>query len=504
MAGPSAGHCVPSRGLARVRTTAGRAVYPADTMWKLTIEDDEGQRTSLDLTLEEYAVGRAEESDIRLTERNISRKHAVIRKTDDGWVLVDEGSYNGSYVNGARADDSGLPVISGDIVNLGDYRIEIEDSTVTAAAEPARKRRPDRLICVIGPTPGAEFTLNGDRISLGRAEEATICINHASVSRLHTELHNLGQSRWEVVDQGSSNGVRINGVELRRGIIEPGDALELGDVRLRFVAAGKFYRPVVDMSQQLPGIEGMAGPAGVPANDKRLGTVVAALAICGLLGLGAWAMFSGPGPETSPSDSPPMAATDEEAEQYLKNAKASGSEGDWQKAHQFLQGVPESSPVYESADYRDLEDKWADWMFAKADEAESAEDKRKVLNIISETESVSLEKRQKAADMALEIAPDKPPPRIVYPPGVPRPTPVPGKTTGPAPKTTSKKPEPDKGTTGDDKFDMSKLKPGLVAKMNSGTASQQDLRLLMNICGMDGDTACRNAAFAAWKAGKDK
>jgi ABC transport system ATP-binding/permease protein len=50
---------------------------------------------------------------------------------------------------------------------------------------------------------------------------------------------NLGQGRWEVVDQGSSNGIRINGVELRRGIIEPGDALELGDVRLALRGGGE-------------------------------------------------------------------------------------------------------------------------------------------------------------------------------------------------------------------------------------------------------------------------
>ena len=47
-------------------------------MWKLTIEDDEGQRTQLDLGHEEYTIGRAEDRHIRLTERNVSRRHARI------------------------------------------------------------------------------------------------------------------------------------------------------------------------------------------------------------------------------------------------------------------------------------------------------------------------------------------------------------------------------------------------------------------------------------------
>ena len=49
-------------------------------MWKLTIEDDEGKRTPLSLGREEYSIGRGEENTVRLTERNISRKHAVLKR----------------------------------------------------------------------------------------------------------------------------------------------------------------------------------------------------------------------------------------------------------------------------------------------------------------------------------------------------------------------------------------------------------------------------------------
>jgi hypothetical protein len=55
-------------------------------MWKLTIEDDEGKQTSLPLAHEEYTLGRGETNAIRLTDRNVSRKHSVLKKTA-GWVL---------------------------------------------------------------------------------------------------------------------------------------------------------------------------------------------------------------------------------------------------------------------------------------------------------------------------------------------------------------------------------------------------------------------------------
>src|SRR5882672_3051676 len=71
-------------------------------MWKLTIEDDEGKRTPLPLMRDEYSIGRGEENTVRLTERNISRKHAFLRRDGSVWVISDSASYNGSYANGVR------------------------------------------------------------------------------------------------------------------------------------------------------------------------------------------------------------------------------------------------------------------------------------------------------------------------------------------------------------------------------------------------------------------
>jgi hypothetical protein len=69
-------------------------------------------------------------------------------------------------------------------------------------------------------------------MTIGRAEDSSISVNHNSVSRLHCEVHALGDGRYEIVDKGSSNGVRVNAVELKRSIIEAGDVIEL-DVESR-------------------------------------------------------------------------------------------------------------------------------------------------------------------------------------------------------------------------------------------------------------------------------
>ena len=62
------------RDLFRTRYTVTR--HLGAPMWKLTIEDDQASKTVVHLVRDDYTIGRAEENTVRLTERNISRRHA--------------------------------------------------------------------------------------------------------------------------------------------------------------------------------------------------------------------------------------------------------------------------------------------------------------------------------------------------------------------------------------------------------------------------------------------
>ncbi len=240
-------------------------------MWKLAIEDDEGKRTVVPLTRDEYTLGRRDGNTIRLTERNVSRAHARLYKKNgtssaDGVpkttiILEDLTSYNGVFVNGLRVTEA-QNLAHGDLVQIGEYRIVLQDEAAPEAPPPALPNdvkqtapgapaaharasalldRPNRLVMIVGPAPAAEFPLDRDRMTIGRAEDASISVNHNSVSRIHCEVHALGDGRFEIVDKASSNGVRVNGADLRRGIVEPGDVIELGDVQFKFVGAGQIY-----------------------------------------------------------------------------------------------------------------------------------------------------------------------------------------------------------------------------------------------------------------------
>lgn len=104
-------------------------------MWKLTIEDDQGNRIPVPLVRDDYSIGRGPENTLRLTERNVSRQHASLRRENGRWLLVDLDSYNGSYINGQRVPGQ-QELADGDLIQLGDYRIEIVEDAAAVALVP--------------------------------------------------------------------------------------------------------------------------------------------------------------------------------------------------------------------------------------------------------------------------------------------------------------------------------------------------------------------------------
>ena len=64
-------------------------------------------------------AGRHPESDIFLDDVTVSRRHAVIRRIDDGYEITDVGSLNGTYVDGERIDT--VPLKDMDEVQIGRF-----------------------------------------------------------------------------------------------------------------------------------------------------------------------------------------------------------------------------------------------------------------------------------------------------------------------------------------------------------------------------------------------
>src|SRR5437763_7972954 len=63
-------------------------------------------------------IGRGEETDIRLVDHSVSRKHAIIEPTPDGYLVADQNSTNGTFVNDKPLDNPRL-LRDGDYLRVG-------------------------------------------------------------------------------------------------------------------------------------------------------------------------------------------------------------------------------------------------------------------------------------------------------------------------------------------------------------------------------------------------
>ncbi len=245
-------------------------------MLKLIIEDDEGKTTVVPLIRDEITIGRKEGNTIRLTERNVSRRHARLVRTGEGVdhsvIVEDLDSYNGIKLNGDRV--SGKCVMRpGDLVQIGDYSLALQadqPSSVTgdqaiirgdaatlvshgrlgADAQTQVHTVPDtdllvkeghgKLVVVSSNLGGETYLLSRREIIIGRTDENDVVVNHRSISRNHAKIV-VRDGAFTVIDLASSNGVRVNGEPFGTVTLVNGDIIELGHVKMRFVAPGEDY-----------------------------------------------------------------------------------------------------------------------------------------------------------------------------------------------------------------------------------------------------------------------
>ena len=101
--------------------------------WKLLIEDDVGDTTSVPLLRGVITIGRKEGNTVRLTARNVSRFHARLVTKDEQLFIEDLDSYNGVNLNGDRIKGR-VAVNEGDLIEIGDYHLALQLEVVQTAA----------------------------------------------------------------------------------------------------------------------------------------------------------------------------------------------------------------------------------------------------------------------------------------------------------------------------------------------------------------------------------
>jgi len=83
----------------------------------------DGQENSFPLIAPEILIGRKSDADVVLNNQHVSRHHAKLVKTAEGYALQDLGSTHGTFVNESRVENKALK--HGDKISLGKDRIDL-------------------------------------------------------------------------------------------------------------------------------------------------------------------------------------------------------------------------------------------------------------------------------------------------------------------------------------------------------------------------------------------
>jgi hypothetical protein len=70
---------------------------------------------------ERTTIGRSPDCDIFLDDVTVSRKHAVLVHKDDAFLIEDQGSLNGTFLNRRRIESGRLE--NGDELQIGKYKL---------------------------------------------------------------------------------------------------------------------------------------------------------------------------------------------------------------------------------------------------------------------------------------------------------------------------------------------------------------------------------------------
>jgi pSer/pThr/pTyr-binding forkhead associated (FHA) protein len=242
---------------------------PGATGGRLVCLTDGREYTMAAATL---VFGRDAGSDVVVTGTEVSRRHAEIQSTPEGYVLNDL-SVNGTYVNGERVGRQYL-LARADVIRIGhdEFRFYADVAPppprgrrsvppVTAPQPPtgAGSRLADTLLGLPQPAPSATVTpttpqvaplasllvrsgaMKGRRlpvkvpvVNIGRADFNDVVISDPSVSTSHAKLQRRDEV-WVLSDLGSTNGTFVDGERLSGEVaLGPGATIKFGEVAVLF------------------------------------------------------------------------------------------------------------------------------------------------------------------------------------------------------------------------------------------------------------------------------
>jgi ABC-type multidrug transport system ATPase subunit/pSer/pThr/pTyr-binding forkhead associated (FHA) protein/ABC-type multidrug transport system permease subunit len=188
---------------------------------RLVINESGQESRIVTITTDRVRIGRQEDSDVVLTNRFISRRHADLEKRGQDYFLIPSTNASNTLLLDGQPVMEATRLHNGAKIRLGGYA-------------------PGEIVTLDFLSPANEgqqvikFKENST-MTIGRDASNAIVLTAPAVSRFHAEVEKVGQ-RYRVRDLRSSNGTYVNGHAVTGEMwVHPGDAIQIGPYR--FVVA---------------------------------------------------------------------------------------------------------------------------------------------------------------------------------------------------------------------------------------------------------------------------
>jgi pSer/pThr/pTyr-binding forkhead associated (FHA) protein len=214
----------------------------------------------------EKIVGRDTHCDyiIMDPQKRVSRNHLSIKKENEGYVLRDLNSSNGTFINGTKIPaNTAIRIKGNEKVTLSvDFALDIMD--IFKNADP---KDLDKTQILVQPNQIVQFqqgnkkiTFDAEKTSIGellaidstlfvkvgRNIDNDVVLSNASISRYHCKLRQLSPITFEIIDLDSTNGTFVDDKKL----IQNESTIFTSNAKIRL---GSSFS--LDLKQCLPNIQ---------------------------------------------------------------------------------------------------------------------------------------------------------------------------------------------------------------------------------------------------------
>ncbi|MCS6971340.1 MAG: FHA domain-containing protein [Planctomycetota bacterium] len=228
-------------------------------MAKVTVMFGAEPQSEHGLDKDQVRVGRAPDCDIVIDNLGVSRHHCTLVRDEQGWMVVDAGSNNGTYIGGQRIQQHRLR--HGDRIVLGKHSLVFDQHGFVTSSIAATTKKPAapaggemtmfvdqaqlaKVLASEGQRRMALAVQQGERevvvpllkeeLTIGSGEQADIPARGFLVKPVQAKLVRTA-SGHRLLALGGWRSVRVNGRKVAGDIaLQPGDVIEIAGNRYTY------------------------------------------------------------------------------------------------------------------------------------------------------------------------------------------------------------------------------------------------------------------------------